>query len=101
MSNIPRIRKGSSLDFTFDLDGEDPSGWTCVIKVKQFPDDADSISRAIALDTNNQWSGFLTSTETAALANGAWWLIAVLSNATTLEGRQIPERFQIVETWVV
>lgn len=99
MANIPRIRLGSSLDFTFDLDGEDPSGWVCVINVKQFPNDADSISRTIALDTNNQWSGFLTSTETAALSTGTWGLIALLSNASTDEARQIPERFQIIESW--
>ena len=98
MSKIPIIRKGGSLDFVFDLDGESIAGWVCTINVKQAPDDADAISRVIA-GKDDKWTGFLTSTETTALGVGAWWLIALLTNATTDEARQIPERFQIVESW--
>jgi len=98
MSKIAIIRKGGSLDFTFDLDGDSISGWVLVIKVKQYPDDTASVSRTIA-GADDKWTGFLTSTETAALTVGHWWLIAILTNSTTDEERQIPERFEIVEDW--
>ena len=98
MAKIQIIRKGGSLDFTFDLAGESLAGWVLVIKVKQFPDDTASISRTIA-GSDDKWTGFLTSTETAALAVGSWWLTAIITNATTDEERQIPERFQVVEDW--
>ena len=98
MAKIPIIRKGGSLDFTFDLDGESIAGWVLVIKVKQFPDDSPSVNRTIA-GKDDMWVGFLTSTETAALAVGSWWLTAIITNSTTDEERQIPERFQVVEDW--
>lgn len=98
MSAIPIIRKGGSLSFSFDLDGDSITDWVSVIKVKQFPDDTASVSRTIE-GVDDKWEGFLTSTETAALATGAWWLIAILTNSNTNEERQVPERFQVVEDW--
>lgn len=98
MQKIVGIQQGESLPFKFDRNGEDISGWTCVVEVKQFPGDTAPISRAIT-PTDNAWSGFLTSTETAALAVGLRYLTATLTNATTDEKEQIPKRFQVSKAW--
>jgi hypothetical protein len=102
MSNaIEIIRKRESLDFIFDLGGEDISGWTCNINVKQYPDDTSLITRTIAPDaTGKQWSGYITETESATLTEGVlYWLIGVLENATTDERRTVPKRFQVSRQW--
>ena len=102
MSNpIEIIRKRESLDFTFDLGGEDIAGWTCNINVKQFPDDASLITRTIPADSGSEsWSGFITETESATLTEGVmYWLIGILENTTTDERRSVPKRFQVSRQW--
>ena len=101
MSNpITLIKKGESLPFTFDRDGADLTGWICTINVLQHPADTPAISRVVAA-TNDQWTGFLTSTETAALDPiGLWRLTGVLTNATTGEKESVPVRFNLAEAWV-
>lgn len=101
MSAITIIRQGEDLEFVFDLDGEDITGWIALIEVKLFPDDAAIISRVIPA-TGNAWEGFLTSTETAALAvSGAspYYLTGKLTNASTEQERQIPRRFHVTKAW--
>jgi len=104
MSKIQSIRQGGSLPFVFDRGGEDTTGWVCTITVKQFPADSASISRVIESSTDSDtgdsvWSGYLTSTETAALAVGHWNLNASLVNADNDEEEAVPVRFQIATTW--
>ena len=83
---IRKVRKGGSMAFVFDRGGETVAGWICTILVKPFKADASSITRVIQLDSNNQWSGYLTSTETDTLvASTLYRLIAILTNATTDE----------------
>jgi len=99
MSAITVIRQGGSLPFIFDRDGEDITNFVCLIEVKQFPSDTAIISRIIE-PVGNEWPGFLTSTETAALAEGLYWLIAKITNSITDEERQIPERFNVTTAWL-
>ncbi len=87
------------MAFTFDRGDEDVDGWTCIIHVKEFKNDSSQISRTIELDDNNQWSGFVTSTETDALSLGMYRLIAVLTDASTDEEEQVVIRFNLVKKW--
>lgn len=97
MSAIPGIKQGEDLEFIFDLDGEEITGWICTIQVKIFPSDAALISRVIP-PVERAWPGFLTSTETAALAvstKSPYYLTGILTNSTTDQERQIPKRFHV------
>lgn len=96
---IEIVQQGESLPFAFDRNGESVTGWTCTIEVKQYPDDSALVSRGIALDGNQKFSGFLTGTETGALSAGLYYLIATLTNATTDEPEVIPVRFQVAVGW--
>jgi hypothetical protein len=98
MNKIKRYQKGSSIDFSFDREGLTISGWVCTIVVKQYSKDAATISRVITA-TGEVWEGFLTATETSALATGLWFLTAVLVNVTddTVEEKVV--RFGIAESW--
>jgi hypothetical protein len=97
---IPFVNKGDSFPFVFDRDGETTEGWICTIHVKEFKSDASLITRVIPLDANNQWSGYLTSTETDTLtAPTLYRLIAILTNAANVEEEQVLVRFQLNEAW--
>ena len=105
MAGIRDVRKGGSLPFSFDRGDESISGWVCTIKVLQFKGDTPAISRVIT-PTDDAWSGFLTSSETDALTNSTkstlWWLVAILTNATTDEEEQVAPgsvRFNLVTSW--
>lgn len=98
MVSIPIVRKGESLPFEFDRGAESIDGWVCLIEVKKLTADAALISRTIT-PTRSVWSGFLTATETAALAVGLYRLIAVLTNATTDEEEQVLLRFNVTDSW--
>ena len=107
---IPVINAGETIDFQFDIndlqtriydENNNPASWTCTINVKQFPHDTTEISRVIPIDSNNQWTGFLTTAETAALTGrGIYRIIAVLSNSGTSESEQIETRFQLNDSWL-
>ena len=104
MAKIKVIRQGESLPFVFDRGGESIDGYVCTIFVKQYPADVASITRVIEPTTNpktgvSEWSGFLTQTETAALAVGLWIINAKLVKSSTDEEEAIPVRFQVVVTW--
>jgi hypothetical protein len=99
MSAITIIRQGGDLKFVFDRDGADINGFVCLIEVKIFPSDTAIISRVIPA-VGNEWPGFLTSSETAPLDVGLYWLIAKITNSQTDEERQVPERFQVSPEWV-
>lgn len=97
---IEIVRQGESLSFTFDREGESIEGWTCVINVKVYPSDTSLITRTIEPDeSEQQWSDYLTSTETAALDVATYRLIGILTNSSTDEEEQIPIRFQITSNW--
>jgi len=94
------VKAGESLPFVFDRGGESVSGWVCTLVVKQYPGDTAEISRVIALDANNQWSGFLTSTETTALTGkGAYRMIGLLTHAVDGKEYQDIKRFQLNNVW--
>ena len=98
MSKIAVIRKGESLPFSFDRGGESLSGWTCAIEVRRYPGDVAIIGPRTITPTSGKWPGFLTQTETAALANlGLHYLIGKLSKTGTDEEQQIPLRFHVQE----
>jgi hypothetical protein len=103
MAKIQVIRQGESLPFTFDRSGESLTGWTCTIVAKQFPEDAAAIERVIPLTTDDDgnavWEGFITQTESAALALGLWYLTGKLENTSTDEEETPPVRFQVTKAW--
>jgi len=95
------IQRGESLPFKFDRGGASIEQWTCVIKVKQKPDDLPDIARTIPSDDDRAFSGFLTRTETLNLIEGLWYLTGVLTNVSTDEQEEIPVRFQVSKTWSI
>tara|TARA_R110000796_G_scaffold163505_3_gene280444 strand:- start:6544 stop:6858 length:315 start_codon:yes stop_codon:yes gene_type:complete len=96
-----KIRKGESLSFVFDRGGASISGWVCTIEVKTFPSDTSAITARVIAAVDDEWPGFLTSTETAGLNAGSYRLIGILTNAATNqeEVAQQTTRFQIGESW--
>lgn len=103
MSRMVTIKQGEDHEFVFHLDGEDITGWICTMEVKRFPEDVPFISRVIPpLTIKRIWEGFLTSTETAALAVSSlspYFVVGVLTNSSTNQGRQIPKRFNLNQSW--
>lgn len=98
MRELTIIKQGESLDFNFDRGDNGIDGWTCTIHVKRKSDDAASITRVISA-SGESWPGYLTQTETAALAIGMWHLIAKLENTSTDEEEQEVVRFRITKPW--
>jgi len=93
-------QQGESVNFKFDRDGDSITGYICTITLKQFAEDTTELTRIIAPDTTTEsFSDFLTSTETASLALGTWWLTGTLVNATTDEQEQIPIRINFTKKW--
>lgn len=100
MSNLVIYEPGESIDFKFDRDGLSINGYSCVISLKQHPDDAAIFSRTVT-PTGNTWVGFLTKTETSSLSPGIYYLIANITNTATDEKEVIREqsRFRITKGW--
>ena len=91
------FRPGEHIPFEFEKDGAD--GYTCTIKLKQYPDGAALVDREVAL-TNGKWQGYLTATETTALEAGKQYsLTATLSNTSLDKSEEIVRRFYIGHTW--
>lgn len=101
MSAIPLIKQGESFPFVFDLSGQDITGWTCTIFVKQFPEDVAIIQRVIP-PQGRQWPGYLTQSETATFtpsSRSPWYIIGKLENTTTDQEIQIEDRFNVGAVW--
>jgi len=95
MSAIPLIRQGEDLEFTFDLGGDDITGWICEMLVKtSIASDILLVDRIIP-PVGNEWPGYLTNEETSTFGIGIHLLIAKLTNASTDQKRQINKRFQV------
>lgn len=99
MSKIQTIKKGESLPFVFDRGGESIEGWVCTIEVKKIPDDTSLVTRIIP-PVENTWPGFLTSGETDTFPPGTYRLIGGLVNSGTNEEEQVPNRFNVADSWV-
>jgi len=97
------IQQGESLPFSFDRGGESLDDYICTIFVKEFPNGSVLITRVIPLGENElgeaAWVGFLTSTETAALAVSLFYLTGKLTNSLTDEEEQVPIRFKVSKVW--
>ena len=90
-------KKGSSVPFSFDLDGDSLSGWVCTINVAKHIGDTAEISRVITA-SDDSFSGHLTSTETTALASlGTYALTAVIANSTDDKEVVKVQRFHLSE----
>ena len=98
---ITPVRQGESHDFDFAVIGSDTtSGWIATLVVKEFPSGTVFITRVVDATTNVTWDGFLTSTETAALAaDTTYRLIGILTNSGTDEAQQDISRFAITASW--
>jgi len=96
-NSLQTVRKGRSLPFVFDRDGQDITGWICTISVQRYPGDTPAISRVIE-PKDQTWPGFLTSTETAALTDiGTHMLIGNITNATENRAEFPIIRFSLAE----
>ncbi len=100
MASISIVRQGGSLPFEFTPgDDQNTTDFICTIVVKQFAADSALLSRII-VPTNGVWSGFLTSTETAALSAGTTYrLMGILTDSSTDEEDQIETRFSVTADW--
>ena len=97
------IKVGGDIEFIFSRGGLTIEGFTCQVQMKQYPDDAPTISFFADEDENGlSWSGIFTSPETENLTPGLWFLTAELKNATTGQQRQItgaPTRVEVGKSW--
>ena len=103
MPGMLLIKKGEDFEFTFDLDGDDISGWICTIFLRQFPKSLDLIIPRVIPPIGNEWQGLLTSTETAALEVSSispYYLIGLLTNASTDQQREIQKRVHVQPTFI-
>ncbi len=112
MAKIRSVKKGESLDFSFDRGGEPLTGFICTLTVLQFKGATPIISRVIPISLDvktgmNVWSGFITSTEMDTLNNSpnsnTWWAVGIIADAATLEEEQISPgsvRFKLGAGWV-
>lgn len=102
MSAITIIRMGEDLEFVFDLDGEDISGWVCLIQVSRSPEDETAFISRIIPPVRRAWPGFLTADETSALpvsSTSPYFLTGFLTNSSTDQERQVPRRFNVTVPW--
>ncbi len=99
MPAITSVTQGGDVPFQFDLGGLPVTDFTCTIIVKQRPEGSSFITPRLISPVDNEWTGFLTTVEVGALPKGRFELIGLIANATTLEGQEIPRRFQILTTW--
>lgn len=102
MPSITVIRQGEDLEFVFDLNGEDISGWVCLIQVSRTPEDEFALVSRIIPPDGRTWPGFLTSTETEAFpvsSTSPYFLTGFLTNSSTDQERQIPRRFNVTVPW--
>jgi hypothetical protein len=101
MSAIISIRMGEDLEFSFSRQGLPLTGLICTIFVKQYPKDSPAITREIPINPQNPliWSGQLSSTETAALKVGLWWIVGIITDDESDEEAQDPIRFQVSPSW--
>ena len=96
--SISSIKQGESFDYSFDREGEDITGWVCVINLKQYPDDTPIIKRTIT-PTDDAWSGTLTNQDTKSLAVAQYMLIANITNAATGKKEVQIDRFYVGKGW--
>ncbi len=89
---------GESVYFVLGLPEEDPNRWTAIISVKNYPGDVEFINREI-LPSGTAWIGFLTSTETAALTTGTYYLTGTLTNNQDNRVVEQSYRFKIASGW--
>lgn len=96
-NSMQTVRKGRSLPFIFDRNGESIDDWVCTINVQRYPGDTPAISRVIEAD-GDEWPGFLTATETAALSDlGTWMLIGTITNSSEDRAEYPIIRFHLSE----
>lgn len=104
MASPDQVFKGESYDFAqtlgvdTDVGGNDVSGFTYQLDVKQFPDDTAAISKALLDITGATVRGTLTPAETAFLTIGLWYLI--ITSTDPDEEIQTTRRIQIKKSWV-
>jgi len=112
MARIRAIAQGQSLDFSFSLPEDETgndvrtTGFTCLMEVKQFPEQDAFISRIIPESADAlSWEGFLTSAETAPLPGSSespYYTLAKITNIATGEQFEISDgshRFHVTETF--
>ena len=91
------VQQGGTFSFNAGFSGDDVSGLTVNIAVKQYPGDTAAIERAIAY-SNGSFPGTLTSVETAALAVGQWFIHIQATDSD--EDIRAPIKLYVSKGWV-
>ncbi len=91
------VPQNTNEDFQFQLEGNSLSGFTYIVELKQFPDDAAAISRTVTADANNIVDVTLTPAEIASLDVGIWRII--MKSTDTDEALQSVKRIQVTRGW--
>lgn len=92
------VQQGETYDFCQTLEGLDTDDFTYQLDVKQFPDDAAAISRALTDVDGSTVSGTLTAAETAALDIGLWYMIITSTDPDEVIKKE--RRISITKNWV-
>lgn len=66
------VQQGQTYKFTFSLSG-DLNGITPTMRILQYPGDTPTITRVLT-QVDNEFTGTLTSAETASLSVGEWYI---------------------------
>lgn len=98
MSAPDQVPQGSTYDFSFALDGDTLSGFAYTLEAKQFPGDTAAISRAVTPGSDNVVDVTLTTTETAAMGVGLWYL--TVKSVDSDETLHSVKRIQITKAWI-
>ena len=92
-----QIRQGETFTFDTGLSGTSVSAFTTTIDVMQYPGDTPAITRALSY-SDGDFSGVLTSAETAALAIGQWFIH--ISSSDSDEDLREPIKLYVAKGWV-
>jgi hypothetical protein len=94
---INNVRQGATFDFSYDVSGENESGFTVTMAVMKYPGDTPAITRSLVY-TDGSFIGSLTSAETAALAVGQWFIHVQASDSD--EDLRSPIKLYISKGWI-
>jgi hypothetical protein len=97
-ANIPdKVRQGSTYEFSFDVEGDSISAFTYTLTAKQYPDDTTAFTKTLTTIEDNTVFAALSSSETASLDVGLWYLIVDADDPD--ENLNYERRVQVVKAW--
>ena len=93
------VRQGATYSFLAGISGDNESSFGVDMAVMKYPDDTPSISRSLTYSSSDSdFKGVLTSSETAALSVGRWWIHIKATDST--EDIREPIALDVVKGWI-